>query len=364
MLMFKRLFIALAAVILCAAVAHAKDYKIITGPYLQNVKPDAITIMWETDKPGPSVVEYGETKELGKKAESAEATTFHEVTLNGLEPGKSYYYRAVTGDDSGKGRFHTTVGPDTPFRVAVWGDNRTNFFQHAEVARGIAKAKPDVAVNVGDVVTDGREYGQWTREYFKPMSEFANNVPTFISIGNHEHNADWYYKYVSQPGNEAWFSFNYGNAHFTIFDSNQDYKPGSEQYKWLEADLASPEAQNAAWRFVFKHHPEYSEGWDDPGYAGEPDMAKYLMPLYEKYGVDIVFAGHTHDYERGALNGVTYIISGGGGAALDTQQQDIDHITVYASEYQFCTIDIDANKLHFESVKPNGDVIDAFDLSK
>ena len=67
---------------------------------------------------------------------------------------------------------------------------------------------------------------------------------------------------------------------------------------------------------------------------------------------------------RGTLNGVTYIISGGGGASLDTQQQDIEHITVYASEYQFCTIDINTNKLHFESVKPNGDVIDKFDLSK
>ncbi|MEW6201657.1 MAG: metallophosphoesterase family protein [bacterium] len=334
------------------------------GPYLQNVKTDAITIMWETNAPGASIVEYDEMETYSKIVKDDKEVTIHEVTLTGLEIEKTYYYKVTTGNASARGKFRTSPRRDTPFKFAVWGDNRTDVLSHTAVAQAIAKAKPDIAINVGDVVTNGEKYEQWGAEYFIPIGVFARNVPTFIAIGNHEKNAHWYYDFVSQPGNEAWYSFDYGNAHFTIYDSNQDYTPGSEQYKWLKKDLASPEAQNAAWRFVFKHHPEYSEGWDKPGYTGEPMMQHFLKPLYEKNKVDIVFAGHTHDYERGFLKGVYYIITGGGGSSLDTFQQDFPHITVYKSEYEFCLVEINGNKLNFSVIKPNGELIDSFEIQK
>lgn len=355
---------ALCAGLIVSSAAAAAEYVMLKPPYLQNVKKDEITVMWETSKPGPSLVEYGETTALGQKVEIAEPSTIHEVVLKGLQQGKTYFYRASTGDVSGKGKFHTDPGPGVPFRFAVWGDNRTDFTTHTKVAKAIAKSNPDIAISVGDVVTKGEDYNQWGREYFLPIKSFSGNVPTFISIGNHEGNSPWYYKFVSQPGNEAWFSFNYGNAHFTIFDSNQDYKPGSEQYKWIAADLASKEAQDATWRFVLKHHPEFSEGWDAPGYTGEKDLTDNLVPLYEKYKVDMVFHGHTHDYERGQLNGVTYVLTGGGGSKLDTRQQDIEHITVFESEYQFCDIMIDGGSLKFQSLTPEGKVLDSLELKK
>ena len=344
--------------------AKSNDMVMLKGPYLQNVKTDAITIMWETNLPAPSIVDYGETENYGSTVTDDKEVTIHEVTLTGLEIEKKYFYKVTTGDASGRGTFRTSPKYDTPFKFAVWGDNRTDILSHTAVAQAIAKAEPDIAINVGDVVTEGGKYEQWGPEYFIPISAFARNVPTFIAIGNHEKDAHWFYDFVSQPGNEDWFSVDYGNAHFTIYDSNKDYTPGSPQFKWLKNDLKSPEAQQATWRFVFKHHPEYSEGWDKPGYQGEPMMQHFLMPLYEKNKVDIVFAGHTHDYEHGLLKGVYYIITGGGGAGLDTFQQDFPHITVYKSEHEFCLVEINGNKLKLTAIKPNGEIIDSFEIQK
>ncbi|MEW5946997.1 MAG: metallophosphoesterase family protein [bacterium] len=358
---------ALAAVVFSTQVSAQKKkyvYRIMKGPYLQNVLPDGITIMWETNKPGGSIVEYGETMDYGMKEVDNEDKTIHEVTLRGLKRETLYHYKVTTGDVSGIGTFRTAIKRETPFSFAVWGDNRTDFMTHTQVAMAIAGANPDIAVNVGDVVTDGNKYEQWGREYFIPIRSFARNVPTYIAIGNHERNAEWYYKFVSQPGNEAWYSFDYGNAHFTVFDSNRDYTPGSEQYRWLVKDLGSENARNAAWRFVFKHHPEYSEGWDKPGYEGEPLMRRFIMPLYGKNKVDVVFSGHTHDYERGLKDGVYHVITGGGGAGLDTFQKDFEHVTVYKSVHQFCRVEIAGKKLRFEAVDINGSLIDSFEIRK
>lgn len=360
--------LAVAAAILAAvqfAAAAADEVKLVLGPYLQNVKPDEMTVMWETNAEAPSLVKFGETKSLGREAGDPAPVRIHEVVLKGLEQGKPYYYMISSGGKVlGKGAFHTTVAADKPFRLVVWGDNRTDFFTHERVARAMSKTHPDLAVNVGDVVTDGREYDQWKREYFLPIKWFAADTPSFIAVGNHEHNAHWYYDYVSQPGNEAWFSFDYGNTHFVIVDSNQEYTPGSPQYEWLVRDLSSETAQKATWLLLFKHHPEDSEGWDDSVYAGIPEMRQHLLPLYSKYGVDIVFSGHTHDYERGELDGVKHVISGGGGSALDTFKIDIPYLTVYHSRYQFCKLDIDGGRLELESVTPEGEVIDSFVLTK
>ncbi len=337
----------------------------LKGPYLQNVRKDGITIMWETNIPADSVVNYGRININENKIEDKALKTIHEVTINNLEEERVYIYRVSSkGVSSKEYKFKTAIKKDTPFRFVVWGDNRTDVISHTWVANGIAKAKPDIAINVGDVVTRGNEYEQWSREYFKPISCFAHSVPTYIAIGNHEQNAEWYYKFVSQPGNESWYSFNYGNARFIILDTNKDYSIGSEQYNWLKADLNSKEARDAKWRFVFFHHPAYSEGWDEPGYDGEAFVRSFLLPLFEKNKVDIIFNGHTHDYERGYLNGVYHIITGGGGAGLDSFQQDFPHITVYKSVYHFCQIDINGGNLVLKAITPQGEVIDSFEINK
>lgn len=180
----------------------------------------------------------------------------------------------------------------------------------------------------------------------------------WIAIGNHERNSHWFYDFFSFPKPENYYAFDYGSAHFAIVDTDQPYDTDSAQYKWLEAELASDAAQKADWLFVAFHEPGYSEGWDSAGYDGSDDVRSYLMPLLEKYAVDMVFNGHTHDYERGVYNGVYYIISGGGGAPLDRFYRGFEHVVRSFYVYHYCTVDLDGPTLTLRAVAPEGQVID------
>ena len=78
----------------------------------------------------------------------------------------------------------------------------------------------------------------------------------------------------------------------------------------------------------------------------------------------MLLMGHTHDYERGTLDGVVHIITGGGGAALDHRVQNWDFIEVYESTYQYCLLDITPGQIHFQARTPDGRVIDEFTLER
>lgn len=336
------------------------------GPYLQNVGRNRITIMWETERPADSRVEYGLTSTLDKSLYESRRTRIHEVTLTGLKGETRYQYRIVSGGQVSKvSTFRTAISQETPFRLVVYGDTRTDVASHEKVVEGIVREKPDLVVHVGDVVTNGQNYDEWNREFLVLAAPLMCSTPLYVAVGNHERNAHWYYDYVSFPQPENYYSFDYGNTHFIVLDTNTytPYQAGSVQYQWLENDLRSERARDATWVLVFAHQPPYSEGWDSPLYDGEWDIRDALLPLFERHGVNIMFAGHTHDYERGMLNGVTYVITGGGGAPLDHHEQDWSHITQYASCYHFCTLDIKGETLQFQAKQPDGTVIDSFQLS-
>jgi hypothetical protein len=104
------------------------------------------------------------------------------------------------------------------------------------------------------------------------------------------------------PEPEYYYGFNFGNARFFMIDTNQKVNPGSVQYNWLEKELANSDAE---WKFVCHHHPPYSSDENDYGNLWKTNQgnhgdlrARELVPLYEKYGVDIVWNGHIHSYER------------------------------------------------------------------
>jgi 3',5'-cyclic AMP phosphodiesterase CpdA len=119
------------------------------------------------------------------------------------------------------------------------------------------------------------------------------------------------------PGNERWYSFDYGNAHFVGLevDGYASTAPGSAQMLWLANDLAQTRQR---WKVVFFHAPFYSSG----AHGGDPQVPQLraaLEPLFIQHGVDLVFNGHDHDYERSVAHGVVYIVAGGGGAPLYPQ---------------------------------------------
>lgn len=359
--------------------------KIIAGPYLMDFSQSRMTIMWETNIPSSSKVVYGEQAPLTSEASNPEAVTIHEVVLEGLQTETSYYYQILSSDSAGKevtaevSTFMTAIHPETAFAYAIMGDHRTYPDRFEKIANLAYAERPNFVINVGDVVSKGTEKNQWIDEFLFPGRKLMARVPTYISIGNHERNADWYYKYVSYPKPENYYSFDFGNSHFTIVDSNQPLVPGNAQYEWLEQDLAQSQA---TWKFVVHHHPPYSSDENDYGDTvekfektdrGDVDMRK-VTPLYDKYGVDLVWCGHIHDYERtwplrdGKVDqekGVIYIQTGGGGAELENFAPTRSWFTAKVFRgWQYCYCAIHGKTLRMMAYDIDGRMYDYIDLKK
>ena len=309
------------------------------APYLQYVTDTSIYIRWKTNQPAKSIVRYGATADVEQQQTSTTEAQIHEVQLTGLEPNTQYFYQATSESPTGQVAgeiltFQTACGPETPFAFAIISDTQSNPKVAKQVAEMAWSQRPSFLVHPGDLVGTGKNLNDWTKEFFPSMNPLISRVCIFPVLGNHEQDAKFYYDYMSLPDPEYYYSFNYGNAEFFMVDSNRKLGPGTPQYKWLEKKLA---ASKATWKFVSHHHPPYSSDENDYGDLWSTNRStrgdlriRKTCPLYDKYGVDIVWNGHIHSYERtwplkddrpvmdGSGNGTIYMITGGGGGGLET----------------------------------------------
>ena len=343
----------------CEPYGYGASPAIIRGPYLQHVTKNTIRILWQTNRPSNSIVRFGLEETLGYYQCGLEPTTFHEAELFLLSPETVYHYQVRSdGAQSNISTFATAPEADSPFTFVVYGDNRTRPVDHQKVVDGIEDQLPDLVINVGDVVTDGWDQEQYDTEFFDQVGDLMSRVPLYVSTGNHESESPFHYRYFSFPGREHWYSFDYGDARYIVLNSNRLHGPASKQYKWFKAELDRAQADEVSWLFVFTHHPAYSEG--SLNYTDGDNIKAHLLPLMESYGVDIFFNGHTHDYERGELNGVVHLLTGGGGAGLSSWAKDVEHVTVYKSCHHFVMVDINGTTAQVTAIDKTGAEIDSF----
>ncbi|MDP8214933.1 MAG: metallophosphoesterase family protein [Candidatus Euphemobacter frigidus] len=364
--------------------------EISKGPYLQDVRTNQITVMWETNSSPDSRVDYGPTEVYGYYKEGVAFLShcgqyIHELVLDGLDPETFYYYQVESGGWQRPGyTFRTAPSSDAPFTFAVYGDNRSSWsnyttFHPIVVQSIIYYTLPDLVFNVGDVVLTGdwceetRNVG-WGTEYFHPGQPLLGYIPNFVSIGNHEYsesgNPAYFQDYFSFPDNgspnpdnrDLWYSFDYSNAHFVVVNSNYyeaggDFSPGSEQYEWLLSDLQSADS---TWKFIAFHHPPYVRS---P--RADPKVEEYLVPLFERYGVQAVFNGHIHFYERSRKRGIHYIVTGGGGGPLvEVGDPGLNPYSIYAeSLFHHCQVDINGSDLSFFARDTDGEIFDSFGMN-
>ncbi len=239
---------------LCMPVALAQADVITRGPYLQNVTSTSISIIWETGQTTDSVVNYGLTAGYGSVISNTTPTTRHVIILDGLNTYTTYHYLVGSSTDnlSTDGTLKTAASANqASFSFAVYGDCRSRIAEHQSVIDSIVTVSPDFYLNTGDLVEDGSNSSQWD-SFFEIETELMKTTTLFPSLGNHEYGHANYFDLFYLPGNERWYSFDYGNAHFTCLqiDVFTDYSVGSEQYLWLEQDLAG---SNQTWKFVFFH---------------------------------------------------------------------------------------------------------------
>jgi Calcineurin-like phosphoesterase/Purple acid Phosphatase, N-terminal domain len=350
------------------APAEAKDEPaaFLVLPYLQLPAPDGMTIMWETNRKLPGIVEYGRTKELGTTVEDAREKVLHEVRLPGLKPATTYHYRVRTGDLASEVFQFRTAPPfgTKRWRIALYGDSRSFPFRHKQVADGIRKAKVDMIVHTGDIVANGKDHDSWRKEFFDPLGELARSTPWVSTIGNHERDAADYFSYMAQPGNKHYFALDYGSAHIVCLDSNSWIEKGrdSKQGEWLVEHLAEKRA--GTWTFVVFHHPLFSAHAARPIAPLRWDWAPLLLDPAHR--VDAVLTGHDHFYARnynmGRLaekptSGVLFMTSAGGGASL-YRTRARDYVAQEKSAYHFVVLDCDGEEITLTAIDIQGKEID------
>ncbi len=341
----------------------------LKGPYLQNVKQNSMTIMWESAEPVKGAVFWGKQNVEENSVSAPSAAKIHEITLTGLQPETVYQYKVQSGERLSKVyTFKTAVQKDSPFSFVVYGDNKNGPFNHLKNARLIKEKNPNFVIHVGDLVDKGRIYEQYDKLFFSPARELMHSIPLFPLLGNHEDHAHLFADFFSLPNNEQWYSFDFGVAHFIILDDSDEemFVENKEQLQWLENDLRNIQSE---WTFVFFHIPPFTAGG---GYfeRGRLLIKNTIHPILEKFGVDLVFSGDDHDYERTVPivsrrgeKPVTYFVCGNGGTSM--RYVGKREWTAYSKRtFGFVQVHIEGPRLFLESISIDGQVIDELVLDK
>jgi penicillin V acylase-like amidase (Ntn superfamily) len=343
----------IAAASFAVVTIYSADWGTWRGPYLQSVTADSVWIVWDTVERSVGQVEYGLTPEFGSIAEEDQAAYHHEVQLTGLRPQTTYSYRVDGGQVA---HFRTApASRQASVRLAVVGDTRTQHRVHRAVIEQMVRASPDLVLHTGDLVGSGGQASQWDR-FFWIEAPLLRTAPLYPALGGHEERAAHYFDRFVLPGNERWYAFEYGPARLIALQIDGAFDPGYGQMRWLERQLST---NDAPWLLVYFHVPVYSSRAEDDL---EVHLRHTLAPLFERYGVDLVLMGHQHSYERIVVEGVTYVVTAGGGAPLYRLDEPEPESRVAARAHHYLLIDLDPSRLTGTAINRHGQVIDQFEL--
>ncbi|RJE72768.1 metallophosphoesterase [Reichenbachiella sp. MSK19-1] len=369
------------------------------GPYLQMGTPTQMGVVWETSEPANTVIEYGtsvpltesvklETLKSNRETGTVEGSNINQYVFKNLEPGQAYFYniKSTSKDgqviESGISTFKTGEVAPASFTFSVIGDTEARPHVNNRVSKLLWDERPEFLLNLGDLTDGGQEANkfQWNYEYFHAMSQLTSRIPVYPVAGNGEGDLYWFNQYHILPYKyKAYYKFTFGNAEFFMLDSNRkdQFAEGAEQYVWLEEQL---QHSTAEWKFVAHHHAPYSSDEDDYGDSwkestsmGDPEI-KPIVPLYEKYGVDMVFFGHLHTYQRTHqildnkvtnTKGVTYVQAGGAGGNLEDFAPTRSWFSAKTFRgHHYLTIEVFGDELELRMYDSEGRMKDIFKLNK
>ncbi|WP_373553284.1 metallophosphoesterase [Haliscomenobacter sp.] len=370
---------------------NAVDTKFLVQPYLQFSTQNGMYVLWETKEPATTLVQFGEARAnadqvvLDREVRLEGQRLMHEILLDNLKTETNYFWQVTTVTQSGERiqtpvyTFKTAVKDSSAYLFGLVGDTQRNNrtpWAWGKIAEKLWQDRPNFVVHAGDVVDQGLDKKDWIDNFFPNGQILMSRVPVYTVLGNHEQDAPYYYQYMVAPAPEYYYTFKYGNAQFFMIDSNRDLKEGSEQYNWLEWELAK---STATWKIAVHHHPPYSSDSDDHGNTSRElstlgTDARNLVPLYERYGLDFCLFGHTHLYERSwplkenrinMKDGVVYINSGGAGGGLEEFAPTRSWFTMDLQiVHHYCTFAIFENNLVFKAVDHEGRLFDTFQMQK
>jgi hypothetical protein len=249
-------------------------------------------------------------------------------------------------------------------KFLVIGDSGTGGSDQKRVASRIAEVYKifpfGFAIMVGDNLYGSESAGDFRRKFEEPYKPLLDTgVKFYAALGNHDDPTQRYYKNFNMNG-ERFYSFKApkpgiglrGGARFFALDSNY---MSPEQLAWLEKEL---KASGSDWKIPFFHHPLYSSG---EKHGSDTALREQLEPLFVKYGVDVVFAGHEHFYERlEPQKGITYFVTGSS-AKLRRGNIGQSDMTAkgYDTGYAFMIVEIAGDELYFQTIEAGGTTVDS-----
>jgi predicted phosphodiesterase len=363
------------------------------GPYLQRPGDSTIAVHWETFAPSVGSVEYrldrppaqaGPTlrteespaaDEVGRwqRADEPAQGTSHRIALSNLAPGAVYAYRVLADGEPLSATLHFRAPrcpDDSTVAFGVIGDTTGGTIPSA-LAADLSAEGVDFVLHAGDVnYPDGR-LEDYDVNFFVPFAPLLATTPILPILGDHDvRTSDGapFLQVFDLPDNGVtpeprFYSFRQGDAEFFCLDvESSAYGEDSDQYRWLERSLKS---STAAWKFVAVFEPPFT--------SENSNVVERLVlsPLFERYGVDVVFSGHEHLYERTrpiSLWGppgtpVVYVVEGGGGSVLSTADPE-SFSAFLASVFGYVTVRISGDTLVLDAHDATGAVIDETALVK
>lgn len=309
-------------------------------PFLTDKKEDGVIINFRMVVPARSTVEVYDSDSEARilEIQNQFPLEYHYIELSGLQPNSSYEYVVNVEDTytlndvkTEKKAFKTKPLDEDidTFRFIVYGDTQIYDERHAYVVNRIVEdsdLNTAFILKPGDHTEEGTSEKSWSI-FFESAYPLSSQIPYYMVLGNHERNSQLYYRAFELPKgggdySKRWYSFDYANSHFVILDSNilESSNLYEKQMRWLEEDLKNN--QDKKFIFVAFHHPFWTTATEygnmEENLPNGHFNTKNWLPIFEKYGVDVVINGHIHAYERHFKDGIMFITSGGGGAKLNT----------------------------------------------
>jgi 3',5'-cyclic AMP phosphodiesterase CpdA len=415
----------LAAVLLAAAACSTRtiperlqqlppDFKRI--PYIQMLTPESATIVWQTHSPESSLLQFWSGDSANKP--SVADTTIgldHVIRLADLQPDTEYSYQVRTweGTFTQARTFRTPPvnGTRKPFKFLVFGDSGEGTPGQLQIADRLPGENAALAIHVGDVAYDNGAEIDFDFRHFAVYQELLDAVPFYPSLGNHDIRTQQGQPYLNafylpqnNPGrNERYYSIQVDNVLFIALDTNLGpgyterfgdlRNPDGEQARWLEGELRRARGDDTIdWIVPYFHHPPFSSGRGIAGHGSDLALRDVLVPLFDRYRVDLVFMGHDHHYERtfpircrenapvlpdcqvqqedparvAAGSGTVYVLTGAGGGPFAWRAVGVNWWTAFARQvYQYVTVEVDgASSLHVRAIDASGSVIDEIRIER
>ncbi len=248
--------------------------------------------------------------------------------------------------------------PNKPgsLKFAAIGDNGTGDTPQYDVARQMvafhANFAYDLVIMLGDNMYGGQSPQDFVQKFEKPYAELlAAGVKFQASLGNHDRPENVSYKFYNMGG-QRYYTYARNNVRFFVIDSTQ---VDPKQLEWLEGALRDAKED---WKIPYFHHPLYS---DAARHGSSVDLRVLLEPLFTKYGVNVVFSGHDHVYERiKPQKGIYYFVSGSAGQLRKGNMRPDDETAAYFDQDQsFMLVEVVGDDMFFQVISRTGKTVDS-----